>query len=77
MRGTGLMESKILLGADGSEAEHWWLYPSDVAGILIGQGSRLRRERVAKAHRKTLNELLSTHIGKPQGSRLSGAVDGS
>lgn len=36
MPGTGLMESKILLGADGSGADHWWLYPSDVAGILRG-----------------------------------------
>ena len=34
-------------------------------GILGGQGSLLGMQRFAKRHRKTLNELLGSHIAEP------------
>ena len=35
-----------------------------ILAILSGQGSLLGMERFAKRHRKTLNQLLGTHIAK-------------
>lgn len=35
-----------------------------ILAILSGQGSLLGMERFAKRHRKTLNELLGTHVAK-------------
>jgi hypothetical protein len=37
-----------------------------LVAILSNQSSRLWVERFAKRHRKPLNELLGTHIAKPQ-----------
>ena len=36
-----------------------------ILAILSGQGSLLGMERFVKRHRKTLNELLGTHVAKP------------
>jgi hypothetical protein len=36
-----------------------------ILAILSGQGSLMGMERFAKRHRKTLNELLGTHVAKP------------
>ena len=36
-----------------------------ILAILSGQGSLMGMERFAKRHRKTLNELLGTHVVKP------------
>ena len=46
----------------GVRFPQWWML---LVAILSGQGSLLGMERFAKRHRKTLNELLGTHIGKP------------
>jgi len=35
-----------------------------ILAILSGQGSLLGMVRFAKHHRKTINQLLGTHIGK-------------
>ena len=35
-----------------------------ILAILSGQGSLLGMERFSKRHRKTLNELLGTHVAK-------------
>jgi hypothetical protein len=43
----------------------WWMLLVAILAILSGQGSLLGMERFAQRHRKTLNELLGTQIGKP------------
>ena len=42
-----------------------WMLLVAILAILSGQGSLLGMERFAKRHRKTLNELLGTHVAKP------------
>jgi hypothetical protein len=42
-----------------------WMLLVAILAILSNQGSLLGMERFAKRHRKTLNELLGTHIAKP------------
>ena len=43
----------------------WWMLLVAILAILSNQGSLLGMERFAKRHRKTLNELLGTHIASP------------
>ena len=49
----------------GVRFPQWWMLLVAILAILSGQGSLMGMERFAKRHRKTLNELLGTHIGKP------------
>ena len=49
----------------GIRYPQWWMLLVAILAILSNQGSLLGMERFAKRHRKTLNELLSTHIAKP------------
>ena len=43
----------------GVRFPQWWML---LVAILSGHGSLLGMERFAKRHRKTLNQLLGTHI---------------
>ena len=49
----------------GIRYPQWWMLLVAILAILSNQGSLLGMERFAKRHRKTLNELLGTHIAKP------------
>lgn len=49
----------------GVRFPQWWMLLVAILAMLSGQGSLLGMERFAKRHRKTLNELLGTQIGKP------------
>jgi hypothetical protein len=49
----------------GVRFPQWWMLLVAILAILSGQGSLLGMGRFALRHRKTLNELLGTHIGKP------------
>ena len=49
----------------GVRFPQWWMLLVAILAILSNQGSLLGMERFAKRHRKTLNELLGTHIAKP------------
>ncbi len=49
----------------GVRFPQWWMLLVAILAILSGQGSLLGMERFAKRHRKTLNELLGTHVAKP------------
>ena len=48
----------------GVRFPQWWILLMAILAILSGQGSLLGMERFAKRHRKTLNQLLGTHIAK-------------
>ena len=48
----------------GIRFPQWWMLLVAILAILSGQGSLLGMERFAKRHRKTLNELLGTHVAK-------------
>ena len=48
----------------GIRFPQWWMLLVAILAILSGQGSLLGMERFAKRHRKTLNQLLGTHIAK-------------
>ncbi len=45
----------------GIRFPQWCMLP---VAILSGQGSLVGRERFAKRHRQTLNELLGSEFGK-------------
>ena len=49
----------------GVRFPQWWMLLVAILAILSGQGSLLGMERFAKRHRKTLNDLLGTHVAKP------------
>ena len=49
----------------GVRFPQWWMLLVAILAILSGQGSLLGMERFVKRHRKTLNELLGTHVAKP------------
>ena len=49
----------------GIRYPQWWMLLVAILAILSNQGSLLGMERFAKRHRKTLNELLGTHIANP------------
>jgi hypothetical protein len=49
----------------GVRFPQWWMLLVAILAILSGQDSLLGMERFAQRHRKTLNELLGTQIGKP------------
>jgi hypothetical protein len=49
----------------GVRFPQWWMLLVAILAILSGQGSLMGMERFAKRHRKTLNELLGTHVAKP------------
>jgi len=49
----------------GIRFPQWWMLLVAIMAILSGQGSLMGMERFAKRHRKTLNELLGTHVAKP------------
>ena len=49
----------------GVRFPQWWMLLVEILAILSGQGSLLGMERFAKRHRKTLNDLLGTHVAKP------------
>jgi hypothetical protein len=49
----------------GIRFPQWWMLLVAILAILSNQGSLLGMERFAKRHRKTLNELLGTHVTKP------------
>ena len=49
----------------GIRYPQWWMLLVAILAILSNQGSLMGMERFAKRHRKTLNELLGTHIAKP------------
>ncbi|WP_255002914.1 transposase family protein [Cyanobium sp. HWJ4-Hawea] len=49
----------------GIRYPQWWMLLVSILAILSNQGSLLGMERFPKRHRKTLNELLGTHIAKP------------
>jgi hypothetical protein len=49
----------------GVRFPQWWMLLVAILTILSNQGSLLGMERFAKRHRKTLNELLGTHIASP------------
>jgi hypothetical protein len=49
----------------GVRFPQWWMLLVAILAILSNQGSLLGMERFAKRHRKTLNELLGTHIASP------------
>jgi hypothetical protein len=46
----------------GIRFPQWWMLLVAILAILSNQGSLLGMERFAKRHRKTLNELLGTHV---------------
>jgi hypothetical protein len=48
----------------GVRFPQWWMLLVAILAILSNQGSLLGMERFAKRHRKTLNQLLGTHIAK-------------
>ena len=48
-----------------SRIHSWWMLLVAILAILSGQGSLLGMERFVKRHRKTLNELLGTHVARP------------
>jgi len=49
----------------GMRFPQWWMLLVAILAILSGQGSLLGMERFVKRHRKTLNELLGTHVARP------------
>jgi len=49
----------------GIRFPQWWILLVAILAILSNQVSLLGMELFAKRHRKTLNELLGTHIAKP------------
>jgi hypothetical protein len=49
----------------GIRFPQWWMLLVAILSILSGQGSLVGMERLAKRHRKTLNELLGTDLAKP------------
>ncbi len=49
----------------GIRYPQWWMLLVAILAILSNQGSLLGMERFAKRHRKTLNDLLGTHVAKP------------
>jgi hypothetical protein len=49
----------------GIRFPQWWMLLVAILAILSGQGSLMGIERFAKCHRKSLNELLGTHVAKP------------
>jgi hypothetical protein len=49
----------------GIRFPQWWMLLVAILAILSKQGSLLGMERFATRHRKTLNELLGTHVAKP------------
>ena len=49
----------------GVRSPQWWMLLVANLPILSNQGSLLGMERFATRHRKTLNELLGTHITSP------------
>ena len=49
----------------GIRFPQWWTLLVAILAILSGYGSLMGMERFAKRHRKTLNELLGTHVAKP------------
>lgn len=49
----------------GIRYSQWWMLLVAIRAILSNQGSLFGMERFAKRHRKTLDELLGTHITKP------------
>jgi hypothetical protein len=49
----------------GVRFPQWWMLLVAILAILSNQASLMGMERFAKRHRKTLNELLGTHIAKP------------
>ena len=49
----------------GIRYSQWWMLLVAILAILSNQGSLLGMERFAKRHRKTLNELLGTHVANP------------
>ena len=49
----------------GIRYPQWWMLLVAILAILSNQGSLLGMERFAKRHRKTLNQLLGTHLAKP------------
>ena len=46
----------------GIRYPQWWMLLVAILAILSNQSSLLGMERSAKRHRKTLNQLLGTHI---------------
>jgi len=48
----------------GIRFPQWWILLVAILAILSGQDSLLGMERFAKRHRKTLIQLLGTHITK-------------
>ena len=48
----------------GVRFPQWWMLLVAILAILSNQGSLVGMERFAKRHRKTLNQLLGTHIAK-------------
>ena len=48
----------------GVRFPQWWMLVVAILAILSGHGSLLGMKHFAKRHRKTLNQLLSTHIAK-------------
>jgi hypothetical protein len=48
----------------GVRFPQWWMLLVAILAILSNQGSLLGMERFSKRHRKTLNQLLGTHIAK-------------
>jgi hypothetical protein len=48
----------------GIRFPQWWMLLVAILAILSNQGSLMGMERFVKRHRKTLNELLGTHIAK-------------
>jgi hypothetical protein len=48
----------------GVRFPQWWMLLVAILAILSGQGSLLGMERFAKRHRKTLKDLLGTHVAK-------------
>jgi hypothetical protein len=43
----------------------WWMLLVAILAILSNQSSLLGIKRFAKRHRKTLDELLGTHVANP------------
>jgi len=52
----------------GIRYPQWWMLLVAILAILSNQGSLMGMERFAKRHRKTLNELLGTHLKPPSDS---------
>ena len=49
----------------GIRFPQWWMLLVAILALLSGQGSRMGMERFAKRHRKTINQLLGSHVSKP------------